>query len=86
LEKPLMESFCILCNQSTEHDALYQVLKRCKICSLVSAKEDTSQQELREVYGKEYFFEGEYLNYLEEKETLQKNFRKWISLIKRFAP
>jgi len=81
-----MESFCILCNQPTKHEGLFQVLKRCKICSLVSANLDLSQEELAGVYGKDYFFEGEYLNYLEEKEPLQKNFRKWIRLLKQFVP
>ncbi len=81
-----MEFFCVLCNQRTEHEALYQTLKRCKVCSLVSADLDPSQEELKRVYGKDYFFEGEYLNYLEEKEVLQKNFKKWIPLLKRFAP
>lgn len=81
-----MESFCILCNQPTAHKGLYQTLKRCRICSLVSAKEDPGQEELAGVYGKDYFFEGEYLNYLEEKEPLQKNFRKWIPLLKQFVP
>lgn len=81
-----MEFFCILCNQPTEHEALYQTLKRCKICFLVSANLDPSQEELRRVYGKDYFFEGEYLNYLEEKDPLQKNFKKWIPLLISFAP
>jgi 2-polyprenyl-3-methyl-5-hydroxy-6-metoxy-1,4-benzoquinol methylase len=81
-----MEHFCILCNQSTEHVRFYQKLKQCKICSLVSASEIPDGQELETVYGTNYFFEGEYLNYLEEKEALQKNFRKWIMLLRRFAP
>ena len=83
---PSTESFCILCDQPTEHEELYHVLKRCKVCSLVSANLDPSHKELAEVYGKGYFFEGEYLNYLEEKEPLQRNFRKWIPLLKKHAP
>ena len=86
LKKLAMESFCILCNQPTEHEGLYQILKRCRSCSLVSAKEDPGQEELKRIYGKEYFFEGEYLNYLEEKDSLQRNFKKWIPLIRSFAP
>ena len=81
-----MEFFCVLCNQPTEHEALYRALKRCKVCSLVSADLNPSQEELKGVYGKDYFFEGEYLNYLEEKAPLQKNFKKWIPLLKRFVP
>lgn len=81
-----MESFCILCNQPTEHDELYRILKRCNTCLLVSANLDPSPEELAGVYGKDYFFQGEYLNYLEEKEPLQRNFRKWIPLLKEFVP
>jgi SAM-dependent methyltransferase len=81
-----MEFFCVLCNQPTEHEAMYQTLKRCKVCSLVSADLDPSQEELKGVYGKDYFFEGEYLNYLEEKDPLQRNFKKWIPLLRRFVP
>jgi SAM-dependent methyltransferase len=47
---------------------------------------DPSQEELGEVYGKAYFGGGEYLNYLEEKKVLQKNFKKWIHMMRRFAP
>ena len=81
-----MKIFCILCNQPTEHEKLYQTLNRCKICSLVSAPMDLDLEELKEVYGENYFLEGEYLNYLEEKGPLQKNFKKWTPLLKRFAP
>lgn len=81
-----MEHFCILCGQSTEHEPLYQKLNKCKTCSLVSANKIPDRQELETVYGTNYFFEGEYLNYLEEKDSLQKNFKKWIPLLKKFVP
>lgn len=81
-----MEHFCILCGQSTEHEPFYQTLKQCKTCSLVSASEIPGSEELETVYGKHYFFDGEYLDYLEEKRILQKNFRKWVSLLRRFTP
>jgi SAM-dependent methyltransferase len=78
--------FCILCGQSTEHIPLYQKLKKCKTCSLVSANKVLDRQELDTIYGTNYFFGGEYLNYLEEKNSLQKNFKKWIPLIRKFIP
>ncbi len=81
-----MEQFCILCGQTKEHERFYQKLKRCNTCSLVSANDIPGKEELDTVYRKNYFFEGEYLNYLEEKPILQKNFIKWISLLRRFAP
>jgi SAM-dependent methyltransferase len=81
-----MEHFCILCGQSTEHEPFYQRLKQCKTCSLVSANEIPGREELETVYGKHYFFDGEYLDYLEEKKAFQKNFRKWIMLLRRFVP
>jgi len=81
-----MEPFCILCDQYTEHKPIHQKLKQCKICSLVSSNMDVSQEELKEVYGRNYFYGGEYLNYLEEKGALQKNFRKWMQILRRFVP
>ncbi len=81
-----MESFCILCDRLTEHEVVHQILKQCKACSLVSAQLHPSEEELIDVYGKDYFFEGEYLNYPGEKEPLQKNFKKWIPRIRSFSP
>lgn len=81
-----MEYFCILCEHFTGHEPYYQKLKKCKICSLVSANEIPGREDLERLYGEDYFFEGEYLNYLKEKDTLQKNFQKWIPLLKRFVP
>ena len=67
-----MKSFCILCNQQTEHEPIYQKVKRCKTCFLISANMDVSLEESKEVNGRNYFYGGEYLNYLEEKSSSKK--------------
>ncbi len=81
-----MDFFCILCGQQTPHFPLYGLLKQCEKCSLVSAREELFPEYYAGLYGENYFFDGEYRNYLEEKTPLQKNFRKWIETIKRFEP
>ena len=81
-----MKSFCIICGCETIHIPHYQNLKRCEVCSLVSANTQPGQEDLANLYGRDYFWEGEYLNYSLEKTALQKNFKRWIEVIHRWAP
>lgn len=81
-----MKSFCIICGQETIHIPQYHSLKRCAVCSLVSAKIQPGREDLASIYGRDYFWEGEYLDYSSEKTALQKNFKRWIGIIHRWAP
>lgn len=59
---------------------------KCPSCGLVFADAHVSEQELKQLYQREYFFGDEYLNYLEDKPTIQKNFAARIRTLKTFAP
>jgi SAM-dependent methyltransferase len=81
-----MKSFCIICGRETMHFPQFQNLKRCEVCSLVSARRQPGQEDLARIYGREYFWEGEYLDYSSEKTALQKNFKRWVGILRRWAP
>lgn len=77
---------CIICNTNAGKNYLYPGILKCPSCGLVFADTHLSERELKQLYQREYFFGDEYLNYLEDKPTIQKNFTARIRTLKTFAP
>lgn len=74
---------CIICNQS--HTApLYQGIKKCPACSHAFADLSLSDEELFNLYKRNYFFGEEYSNYLADREILEKNFKLRMNVLNRF--
>jgi SAM-dependent methyltransferase len=77
------------CNLCKSHDKTVLFSKnnipivKCRECGLVYADIDVIAEKLEEVYDKDYFFGNEYLDYLEERRALQKNFRQYIDFMKQ---
>ena len=76
---------CILCSTDASHHALYPGILKCPSCGLVFADAHVSAYDLRQLYQRKYFFGDEYLNYLEDKPVLQKNFTARIRTLRRFS-
>jgi len=80
---------CNLCKSSNKIDLFFKnniPIVKCPQCGLVYADIDIAVEEkLTEIYNHDYFFGKEYLNYIDDKEALQKNFRKIIPLIKQYS-
>ncbi len=76
---------CILCGNN-EYIPLYnQTLKKCRSCGLITANMEISDAILESVYKEKYFKGDEYLNYLQDKEAIQLNFRKRIQDIRKIV-
>ncbi|MFC1608437.1 class I SAM-dependent methyltransferase, partial [Candidatus Latescibacterota bacterium] len=65
---------CVVC-RSTINEFLYEGIRKCTNCGHVFSDMQLSDEELFELYKKQYFFGDEYKDYPAEKEILQKNFR-----------
>ncbi len=74
---------CIICN-STSYTLIYnKTLTRCKKCNFVSANMTINEEQLKKIYNKNYFNGNEYLDYLSDKQTIQKNFTKRVKQLQK---
>lgn len=64
---------CDICGRSVWKEKS-ELLMRCSVCGLIRAKMNPSEGQLRDVYGYDYFFGGEYIDYLQDRVALEKNF------------
>jgi SAM-dependent methyltransferase len=76
---------CILCGTDASLHLLYPGILKCPSCGFVFADAHLSADELRKLYQQKYFFGDEYLNYLEDKTYLQKNFKARIQTLRKFS-
>jgi SAM-dependent methyltransferase len=61
-------------------------LFRCSNCGLISADLRIPDEELAALYGENYFYGEEYLDYVAEQSSLRLNFRKRIKTLKALRP
>ena len=74
---------CIGCG-GMNHEALFRGLLKCQNCGHVTMDLCFSEAELCGLYNQEYFLGGEYLNYIAEKQALQKNFKLRLKVLQQF--
>lgn len=74
---------CIICNNS-KHSYLYKGIVRCSSCGHVFANMNLTDEELQNIYRKNYFFGEEYSNYIADKKSIQKNFQRRIEVLQEF--
>jgi 2-polyprenyl-3-methyl-5-hydroxy-6-metoxy-1,4-benzoquinol methylase len=74
---------CIVCG-SNKFDSLYRGILRCNTCGHSFAELDMSETEFQKIYNGGYFQGDEYLNYIDDKDVLQKNFRKRLKTLKKY--
>ncbi|MDO8609668.1 MAG: class I SAM-dependent methyltransferase, partial [bacterium] len=74
---------CIICNND-HTEKLYDILLKCSNCGYIWANPDISKKQLSNLYNDNYFFGGEYVDYLQEKQVLQKNFQRNLKIISKF--
>jgi SAM-dependent methyltransferase len=65
---------------------LYEGLVRCDDCSFVAAAADLDEEKLRCLYGEAYFFGDEYVDYLGDRRVFERNFRRRLTLVRRYQP
>jgi len=74
---------CAVCSGSSARK-FYKGLVVCSECGHVFADYDLTDDELRELYSKNYFFGEEYNDYVADKNALQKNFMLRLKTLQRF--
>jgi len=81
----LPSTVCELCGYAGRLRSLYadRGIVRCPACGLVFYDGSVVPTE---VYTKDYFVGGEYLDYLADKATIQRNFRQRIRDVRRLVP
>lgn len=65
---------CIVCGNSHFTLIYKNTLQKCNNCSFITANISISDEDLKQFYGEKYFNGEEYSNYIDDKETIQKNF------------
>ena len=76
---------CILCGRDAGNHALYTGILQCPSCGFVFADAKLSAADLQKLYQRNYFFGNEYLNYLKDKPSLQKNFSARIRTLLKYS-
>jgi trans-aconitate methyltransferase len=75
-------SNCLVCNCNNFIPIYDNTLLKCKECNFVTANLEVNSEQLKKVYSENYFKGEEYLDYIADKEAIQKNFSKRIKKIK----
>jgi len=74
---------CDICGNSVWKEKS-ELLMQCSDCGLIRAKMNPSASQLQEAYGHNYFFGGEYTNYLHDRVALEKNFTMRINNLRKY--
>ena len=77
------QSVCILCGGGGFDEYSPGVVK-CRGCGFVSADLSLSEEELRALYAREYFFGSEYRDYVADRAVHVRNFRLRLDVLSRF--
>jgi SAM-dependent methyltransferase len=76
---------CLVCGGAYRRSRL-PGLFQCDTCGFVSADLSIPDDELRALYGADYFHGQEYLDYVAEEESLRLNFRDRLETLRAFVP
>ena len=74
---------CIVCDSSHARP-FHKGLLQCQRCSHVVADLRITDEELFQLYKKDYFFGDEYSDYVADKPVIQKNFNLRLKTLKKF--
>lgn len=59
---------------------------RCVECGHISVQLDVPNVVLYETYERHFFSDGAYVDYVKDKEVLQKNFSRFIGILRQYSP
>jgi SAM-dependent methyltransferase len=74
---------CVLCGGERFEEYCPGIL-RCSGCTLVFADAELTDQEMLDLYGREYFVGEEYGDYLGDRRVHERNFRRRLSTLEKF--
>ena len=75
---------CQVCNHSEWKEKYNGSLLKCLNCGFVTANMEVSSQELIALYSEKYFKGEEYLDYISDKNFIQKNYVKRLKHIEKY--
>ena len=75
---------CVVCGES-DSEILYPSLKinRCR-CGHIYYTGGLGEEEIKNLYSEDYFMGGEYADYKNDKNVIQRNFRNRLKVVKRY--
>ena len=76
---------CVCCGGAEHHGHLAGLL-RCAACGHIWADMRLSEAELKELYARDYFEGGEYVDYQLEQPALRRNFRRNLAALRKRHP
>ena len=79
----MQNSSCLVCNNPNFLPYLKGLLK-CTSCGFVTTDLKLDKEDMKRIYGKEYFFGNEYVDYKKDKDILQKNFLNRLKTIANY--
>lgn len=82
--RAVSSSRCLVCEGRLDASPLGG-LRRCADCGFVTAAADLDATDYAALYGKNYFHGSEYLDYVEERESLRLNFAGRMSTLEKIA-
>ena len=76
---------CLACGNQ-QHEHLYDGILSCPACKFSRADLNLSEEAAKKIYGKNYFFGDEYVDYLNEEAALRENARRNLKWMASFCP
>lgn len=77
----MLKKKCLVCDETSFQKIYSGTLLRCSSCGFVTANMDVDEKILKKIYAEDYFKGEEYLNYVNDKLTIQKNFKARLNYI-----
>ena len=74
---------CLLC-ESSEIEAAYGGLLKCRSCGHIFARSELTSQQLHDLYTERYFQGEEYYDYLSDQNAMELNFRARLKVLRSF--
>ena len=84
--RALATSRCLVCNGALGPHPRLPGLHECSGCGFITADLALSEDELRTLYGADYFHGDEYADYVAEGPELRENFRRRIETLLQHQP
>jgi len=83
---PLASSRCLVCDGALAPHPRLPGLQECSGCGFITADLALSEDDLRALYGADYFHGDEYADYVAEGPELRENFRRRIDTLLSHQP
>ena len=74
---------CDIC-ESHNYKSFYPGIVKCSSCGHIYADQQLTSDQLKEIYNKDYFHGEEYSDYIAERDTIERNFKRISNIINKY--